>query len=377
MFGRLASLVALICVLHLPGTAQPDSSRLQVSLLTCAPGDELYSIFGHTAVRVIDSTQHTDFVFNYGTFNFDDPDFYSKFVKGKLDYFLSVAAYPEFMNEYVATNRDVTEQVLGLNVKQKTELYDALKLNLQGSNRYYKYDFLRDNCTSRVRNLLLNYGGMTVTRPLVPAGTSYRDLIHEYLDRQHMEWTKLGMDLLMGRPADKALSIRETMFLPDYLMKGTDSAAGLVQEKRVQKFSAPHPVSRFPWPLVTLGVVCCAILLLTFSADRRAVAAVRVADLLLFTITGLIGCLLLFTWFGTDHASFKSNYNLFWALPTNIFAAMAVWSRPKQMKRYFLAASVVYGLLLVTWYWLPQELNPALIPVVLLLFLRTGSYLKN
>jgi hypothetical protein len=356
--------------------AQADPGRLRVSLLTCAPGDELYSIFGHTALRITDTTAQTDLVYNYGTFDFDDPDFYSKFVKGKLDYFLSVATLPDFLYEYQATRREVTEQVLQLSNAQKTALRNALLKNMEGNNRFYKYDFLRDNCTSRVSNLLLNYAGMHVNRPLVRPGTSFRDMIHEYLDRGNMGWTKLGMDLLMGSPADKAVSIRESMFLPDYLMHGADSATGLVMQRQVMPFGTQQKAARVPWPLITFSAIATIILLLSFSRNHRAVAFTRVADLFLFLLTGMIGCLLLFTWFGTDHASFKFNYNLLWALPTNLPAALLMVWAPLRVKKYFLAASLVYGLVLITWYWLPQQLNPALIPVVLLLFLRSVRRLK-
>src|SRR6187402_3567209 len=112
-------LLLLLAAVHAFSFAQTDSSRLRISLLTCAPGDELYSIFGHTALRVIDSTKQTDIVFNYGTFDFNDPDFYSKFVRGKLDYALSAAYFADFMYEYQVTKRDVTEQELYLSTDQK------------------------------------------------------------------------------------------------------------------------------------------------------------------------------------------------------------------------------------------------------------------
>ncbi|MBV9987363.1 MAG: DUF4105 domain-containing protein [Chitinophagaceae bacterium] len=356
--------------------AQNSGGRFRISLLTCAPGDELYSIFGHTALRITDSAANSDLVYNYGTFNFDDPDFYSKFVRGKLDYSLSVASFPDFISEFQATHRDVTEQVLNLSDIQRTAISNALRVNMEGSNRYYKYDFLRDNCTSRVRNLLLNYGNLHITRPLVPAGTSYRNLIHEYLDRSNMNWTKLGMDLLMGAPADQPLSIRESMFLPDYLMHGADSSGGLVAERQVMRFGSAPEKKGWPWPLITLSFAAAFILIISFSRNKKAVAFTRIADTVLYLITGLIGCLLLFTWFGTDHASFKSNYNLFWALPTNLPAALLMLSRPALLRKYFVVTSLVYGLLLISWYWLPQQLNPALVPLVLLLFLRSVQRLK-
>lgn len=350
--------------------SQTDTVRLRISLLTCAPGDELYSVFGHTALRITDSASGSDLVYNWGTFDFNDPDFYSRFVKGKLDYSLSIAEFPAFMYEYNMTQRAVTEQVLQLTPAETAAITEAIRHNMEGNNRYYKYDFLRDNCTSRVRDILIKYAGMQVRTPLVPAGTSFRHLIHEYLERQGMGWTALGIDLLMGAPADKKLNITESMFLPDYLMKGVDSAGALLSEKKMI-LSADQPASTGTMnrPLYILGAVCAGILLLSFSQQKTAQSFTRFFDFLLLFLTGAIGCLLLFTWFGTDHAAFKLNHNILWALPTNLLASVFVWNT-KRLKKYFILAAVVYGLLLLIWFWLPQQMNLALVPVVLLLFLR-------
>jgi hypothetical protein len=369
---RLILFCLLLAALHV-SFAQKDSSHIRISLLTCAPGDEMYSMFGHTALRITDSVSLTDLVYNYGTFDFEDPDFYSKFVKGKLDYFLSVAEFNLFMYEYQVTKRDVIEQELRLSAPEKQAIKNALAENLVGSNRFYKYDFLYDNCTSRVRDILEKYAGMRVAKalPVVMPGTSFRDLIHEYANRGHKGWTKLGMDLLMGAPADRKLHDHEAMFLPDYLLKGVDNAPPLLLKKdTILKTGNTVPPGSDHWPLYILGSISILALLVSFSNNKTARSFTQFLDFVLCFLTGLIGCVLLYTWFGTDHASFRSNYNLLWALPTNLVAAIFLWRRPRWLKKYFLVAALVYGLVLITWYWLPQELNTALIPVVLLLFLR-------
>ncbi len=373
---RICLFCMLLLLLHV-SFAQNDSSRLRISLLTCAPGEEMYSMFGHTALRITDSATLSDLVYNYGTFDFEDPAFYSKFVNGKLDYFLSVAEFPLFMYEYQATKRDVTEQELNLSGQEKSAIQKALAENLSGSNRFYKYDFLYDNCTSRVRDLLVKYAGMRVTRPVVAEGTSFRNLIHEYADRGNMGWTKLGMDLLMGTPADKKMNIQESMFLPDYLMKGVDNAPPLLIKKdNILQTGYAVPTGTTLWPLIFLGAFSALVLLLSFINNKSAISITGFFDFLLCFLTGLIGCVLLYTWFGTDHASFKYNYNLLWALPTNLFAALFIRRKPLWLKKYFLVAALVYGLVLISWYWLPQQLNTALVPVVLLLFLRFTKLAK-
>lgn len=134
--------------------AEETSSRLRISLLTCSPGKDLYAVFGHSALRIVDSAVGTDIVYNYGTFDFDDPDFYTKFVRGKLWYFLSQAYFADFIYEYDYFKRPVTEQVLMLTDAEKIALQQAIFDNLREENRYYQYDFLFDNCTTRLRDLI-------------------------------------------------------------------------------------------------------------------------------------------------------------------------------------------------------------------------------
>jgi hypothetical protein len=147
-FRAAFSVTLLICAsLFLP--AQDD---LRISLLSCSPGAELYSIFGHSAIRVTDETSGTDRVYNYGTFNFREKNFYLKFLSGKLNYYLSVQSFPSFMSDYLEENRTVYEQVLNISHFHKLQLHTALRLNALPENRAYKYDFFWDNCSTRIRD---------------------------------------------------------------------------------------------------------------------------------------------------------------------------------------------------------------------------------
>ncbi len=134
--------------------AQNDSCHLRISILTCSPGEELYSTFGHSAIRITDSVSHHDIVYNYGTFNFDEPGFYTKFIRGKLSFYLSTDDFESFMNEYLEEKRDITEQVLNLTCAEKYNIVMLLQANMMAANRTYKYDFTFDNCTTRLRDLI-------------------------------------------------------------------------------------------------------------------------------------------------------------------------------------------------------------------------------
>ena len=176
----------LFILLHIFSTEKSfsqDSSHIRISLLTCSPGQELYSIFGHSAIRVTDSTSLTDIVFNYGTFNFDDENFYLKFVRGKLLYYLSIERFDDFSASYQFEGRGITEQVLELSAKEKIDLQHFLIENLKEENKFYHYDFFLDNCTTRLRDLIVKIKNpQRPLPPVMPLNTTFRHTIHQYLD---------------------------------------------------------------------------------------------------------------------------------------------------------------------------------------------------
>lgn len=202
-----------------------DSCTLRVSLLTCSPGEELYSTFGHSALRLTDPVSGDDLVFNYGTFNFDEPGFYTKFIRGKLLYYVSAENFYSFAESYRQQNRSIVEQVLNLSCQEKQALSSFLQNNLRPENRSYKYDFLFDNCTTRLRDINEKISADSVYYPkIVQQGTKFRELIHIYLDSNSQHWSKLGIDLLLGSRTDAIMSNRQAMFLPDYLLMALDNA---------------------------------------------------------------------------------------------------------------------------------------------------------
>lgn len=356
--------------------AQADSCHLRISVLTCAPGQELYSLFGHTGLRIIDSAHHTDIVYNWGTFDFDEPNFYLKFMRGQLLYFVSAWTFPEFMYEYQTEGRNVYEQTLNLSCTDKQKIVDAVMLNMQGDNRFYKYDFLLDNCTSRVRDIILKpLPGTKFTKPVVDSGTTAREMLHFYLDRGGQPWSKLGIDILLGSKLDEPVSNMQAMFLPEFYMKAMDDAVNNnlpVCEKSKTIFTATpsaDPSGKYT-PLIFISCICLMIYLLSLSKSSAAKRIMGYIDVLLLCISGLLGILLLFMWFGTDHTVCKSNYNIAWALPTNFIAGFFYYKRPKWLKTYFMLAAALSAILIASWFWLPQEINIAIAPFAVLMMLR-------
>ena len=374
----------LICFLMSTKTEAQKTCGLRISILTCSPGDELYMTFGHSAIRVTDSFQRVDNVFNYGTFNFDDPGFYSKFIRGKLDYMLSVSTFSDFIYEYQVEKRSVAEQELNLGCSEKQRLYAALIQNYQGPSRFYKYDFLLDNCTTRERDLLKKYAvDFHVKSAITPPGTSFRDLIHAYLDKGGQPWSKLGIDILLGSPVDRQTTNDGAMFLPDFFMKAVDSSKGETGDLVLHKQSLLNGNSYNPStlekyiPLMLFSIVALFIFLMSIHTARWAVVTTRVLDSLLFYLTGIIGMVILFMWVATDHSMCRNNLNILWALPTHFIAAFFVMKRPLAIRIYFLATAVLNGFLLITWFWLPQQFNVSLVPLVMVLMYRSGRLSKN
>lgn len=376
LIGRFLVLL-ILAMTYCKGTRANDSCSLQISLLTCSPGSELYSTFGHSAIRLKDPSTNTDIVFNYGTFNFDDPGFYRKFTQGKLDYFLSVSDYSAFIESYKEEKRGVYEQILNLTCPQNRRLQLALQENALPEHRFYRYDFIKDNCTTRIRNLLQSLiDSITLIKFILPQNATPRKLIHHYLEQGHKQWSKLGIDVLLGSKIDQKLNVSGTMFLPEYLMKGLDEMTipgkrPLVARKHelLTYGREPEP-SKLNKPLLVISLITL-IMALVYTSKFKKGSLVYLFDTLLFSVTGLIGVLLCFMWWGTNHEACSSNYNLLWALPFNLIAFPFVRKGSGWIKLYCILLAVISSLLLLLWPWLPQQLNVAIVPLVMLLLLRS------
>ena len=359
-----------------------DSCRFRISLLTCTPGEELYSTWGHSALRVSDRFSSSDIIFNYGTFDFDDPNFYSKFTRGTLLYYVSTDDFENFLKAYEYEQRGIIEQVLNLSCEEKGRLVKALAENSKEENKYYKYDFVLDNCTTRLRDMVFkNSSSPVVTKNIRPKiGITFRNLIHEYLGHSHQCWTGLGIDILLGGLIDKKISNNQAMFLPDYLMKAFDSTTTngkslVLNKQEILKATVPVSEAALLSPFAVFAILFLLIAVLTFTKSSNRFLAVF--DFILFFFAGMIGILILFMWFGTDHPECKNNFNIAWAFPLHFLIVFFIFQRRNWLRYYFLINCIVLLLLLLCWKWLPQEMNNALIPVVALLLLRSAARYKQ
>lgn len=383
LFKKAMAILSMV-FFSLPSFAQPDTCHLRISLLTCGPGEDLYSIWGHTGIRLIDSARNADVVFNYGTFDDSDPLFYIKFCRGIMMYSVTPYAFQDFMEEYRISNRSVTEQVLNLGCNQKIKLANALWNNAKKENKFYPYHFYADNCTTRARDIIINNTDTLIQfkniRP-TPGTSTYRQLIHSYMNSSGQAWNRFGIDVLLGNHLDEPMTNKQAMFLPDYLMKGFDGAVlyqrPLVSETHLLLPGGQQNSNTFFTPVMLFSLLLIAMIALSFVKNKSASKIAGLLDSLFFLLTGLLGLLMLALWvFRIDNVC-RNNYNILWALPTHTIIAFVITRQRKWIQYYWLVTAVINALLLILWRWLPQEMNNSvLLLVTILLFRSIARYFK-
>ena len=357
------------------------SEQAEIHILTCGPYQgELYSAFGHSAIRVKDPRKGYDILYNYGIFDFDQPNFYLNFARGYLHYKLGVTDYERFRDFYIYSNRYIHEQVLNLTLEQKQQYFDFLQWNARPENQYYYYDYFYDNCATRVRD-----GLKTTFKDSLQFDDSYiqtqytiRDLTDLYLVQQ--PWGDLGIDLCLGMPMDKVAEPQEYMFLPDYIEKGFNHASiirdgkkvPLVRETIITYAAKPEASeSSLISPTLLFSIVLLIGVAITLLGHRNK-RLYKGFDIVLFTIIGLVGWLLLLLWIATDHKAAAVNFNILWAIPFHfpIVFLLLKKNKPVFLSKYFMLTAVINLLTLGTWAFLPQDLHNSLIPLVILLSIR-------
>lgn len=362
--------------------ARQLSEQAEISVITCGPGQEaVFTAFGHSAFRVYDPANGINAAFNYGVFDFEQPNFYLNFARGHNRYRLAVQDYERFEYVYQYYNRYVHEQVLNLTYEQKQKLFDYLVWNSKPENQFYFYDYFYDNCATKLPEIVQKvfgdavvFDGSHITNPI-----SIRALTDLYL--KYQPWGDLGIDLCLGLPMDKVATPYEHMFLPDYVELGFDHATingqPLVNEKLIRYQPVPQKFSNGIFQPVYVfslfALVALAITLYDFKQKKTS----NWFDALVFGVTGLVGLLLFLLWVATDHKAAANNLNVLWALPTNLVAAFLVFKPRKWVKKYFLIVCAMQVLLLISWAWLPQTLHYSLIPLVITLGFRAFVQYKK
>ncbi|WP_203583804.1 DUF4105 domain-containing protein [Flagellimonas sediminis] len=354
------------------------SEKSQISLLTCAAGDEVYTAFGHSAFRVQDSVLGIDVVYNYGTFDFNKPNFYLNFAKGRLIYSLSRTSFDNFLFSYELEKRWIKEQILDLTLEQRNQMLQFFENNYLPQNRDYLYDPLLNNCSSITGTILKDQFGDKVVfdGSYLNKQYTFRQLVRQYLSVN--TWSMFGIDLAFGSPVDRKATVQEHMFMPYYAMEqmkrtALDGKPIVKRERTVLDYEEHMRQSFFP-----LTPLFWFILLLAFTGvityfDYRHQTRSRWLDFSLLLITGLVGTVLFLLWVATDHTSTPRNFNVLWAFPLNVFVAFifALQDKlPKWSTQYLWTALGLIGLMFLLWIFKVQIFSPVLIPLLLTLAIR-------
>lgn len=376
------------------------SNSAKISLMTASPwSGAIYSLYGHTVLTVADDSTGVDAVFNYGYFDSSQPDFLYHFLRGETDYILGVTSFDDFLLENQLKGVEVITQELNLTQAQKQQLWEELYINALPENRKYRYNYFYDNCATRPRDIVEKVLNRPVLYPATNSNQTFRDLIHECVGE--FSWMEFGIDLLIGSDADRFITDREKMFLPDYLKDAFKEAKvpinhsvsqPIVKSTEVLLDANNQDDIRREWAILKPLPIAFALLILTmiisfiqaqFHHDKTA----RIYDTLLFAVTGAAGVIIAFLIFFSEHPATSPNWNILWLHPLHLIVAILFWfnSLRKVIYWYHFSNFALLSLFLLGWYFIPQQLPWATIPFAMSLWLRSGTeyliqrkdYLKN
>lgn len=363
--------------------AQKQDS-IRFSLLTCEPGNEIYALFGHTALRYQNFTDGTDIVFNYGMFSFRTPNFIYRFVKGETDYQLGITPYAYFEAEYAMRGSSVYQQVLNLTPEENVSLLNRLKENYRPENRIYRYNYFYDNCTTRARDQVEKSIRGKVVYPDASDANSFRRIIHEFTKTS--PWDEFGIDLCLGAEADKLIGEREQMFSPFY-MKNFASQAYIENEdgtrrplvREESKIVDVEPEEAEPG--FPLSPMMCASLFLALNVlvawlQWRKRKIFWGWDILLYGLQGIAGCIIAFLFFASSHPTVGSNWLLILLNPIPlIYLPFMVYRDLKRKRDWFHTVNLAYlTLFIVIFPFSPQDFNLTVLPLALGLLVNTASH---
>ena len=351
----------------------------EVYLLTCAPGTATYSIYGHSALRIVIPEKNSDLVYNWGVFDFATPNFVWKFAKGRLEYMLGVYSFDRFLQEYFFEQRSVYQQKINLEPDEIQTLLALINENLKPENVKYRYDFFYDDCSTRIRDLLEKSLGEKLIYPpeIVKDIPTFREKVNQY--QQPYPWLLFGVDLLLGSPADKKADLRDRMFLPIDLQEGLSDAVVNRNGKMIPLLQNPDFLIEFDPPFVKKSFITSPmfvlslilILMILLSATIRAKTANKVIDLLVFSVFTLLAILLLFFNFFTDHQQTKWNLNMIWLSPFIILCLISLIFN-KEWHGWF---KLVFSLAIIAFLiqiFFPNAFNSAFIPLELMIVVRSS-----
>ncbi|HSH50628.1 MAG TPA: DUF4105 domain-containing protein [Bacteroidales bacterium] len=367
----MKKLLSILFILFTLGSNQLTANdHITISLLTCSSGKEAFSAWGHSAIRIVDPVDNIDIVCNFGLFDFDTPNFYLKFVKGKLNYKLGVHSTQQFYLSYLREDRQIIEQKLNLAHKDEIKIIRRLEYLYKPENRYYLYSFVGKNCTSELRDIILENVETNFQNELT--NKTHRQQINEFL--QNRLWLKFGMSLIMGYKVDRKITKFESMFLPDYLYHGLKNIKTknqpLVESENIfnpvntEKKSYPLFIS----PLFVLSILFLVTIFFKSTYFQNTI-------LLIVGVTGLV--IFVVSLF-SEHPELKYNLNYLWINPLYIVTVLLGAFNKNKAKVYItIFLQFLFMVIVFIWLFNIQDYNIAFIPLFFMLTLLNYRIFKK
>jgi hypothetical protein len=382
MMKKIAFLSALFFCISPLYSQSVLSDEACISILTSTPSEEaVFTVYGHTAIRVKDTGQDIDVIFNYGIFDYSRSDFIYRFAKGETDYKLAAYDFKHYLVEYQMRGSGVTEQTLNLRQEEKQRIWDALLTNLEPENSVYRYNFFFDNCATRPVALVEKLVDGRVTYHHTTQPQTFRRLINHCM--RNKPWLIFGCQLALGSPTDRIATPHEELFLPLYLeaafaqatiVRPGEPERPLVSHTRQLAEAIPEEVAPvYATPFACSLALLAALLLTTFGGWRKRRYS-RTVDGILFFLAGTGGVVLFFLAFVSVHPATWPNWSLVWLHPFHLAGVVffAVKKCGKAAYYYHFINFATLTLMLLGWYAIPQEFHIAFIPLVACLWLRSG-----
>lgn len=368
------------------------SEQSEISIITVGPGDVLYEAFGHSAIRVSDPVIGMDNIFNYGLFDFNQPNFKLNFTKGKLLYKLGKRPFQNFVTNNYYQKRWMKEQVLNLSQSEKQNMYALLEENALPKNAEYLYDPYFNNCATKLRDITKEILGNKVHFPSSFSDENYtlRQLMNKELSWN--TWGNFGINLALGNTLDKTTTAEEYMYLPDYVYQAFKIAKKsknnidvplVLKENVILNFKENKIQPKWYSPFFVFSILLLLSIVITYR-DKKRNKRSKLLDFLLFFLTGFLGIIICFLWFFTDHSTTPNNFNFLWAFFPNIFMAFILLQKNipdwvvKYIKFYLLLLAVTLFVFILGrmngingYFFGIQEFSFVLIPIVLMLFMRS------
>jgi hypothetical protein len=376
---KILLVISILLLANCQDILSQSENDTTVYLLTCGPGTETYSIYGHSALRVVIPEKQVDNVYNWGVFDFSTPNFAWKFAKGRLNYMLGVATLDQFLQGYLLEKRFVYSQIINLTPEETKTLLSLINENLKPENISYRYDFFYDDCSTRIRDLLEKSIGSSLLYPPEEnvKGPTFRDMVGKY--QNPYPWLKFGIDLIMGSPGDKRTQFRDHMFLPVDMQNALAEARIRRSEKMIPLLQNPEVILDFSSPYITQKIfsspnfvfTLVLIMIIILSALLKSKQYHRILDIAIFTLFSIFSILMIFFNFFTDHQQMKWNLNIIWLNPVIPICLIALIFNKDYSGLFRLLFIVSVAFILLSLI-LPQDFNSAIYPLLFVLIIRSS-----